>query len=198
MHREPILQLLQRYLSRFPEERVATDHLRQFVRANTDCFERSCVDGHITASAWIVSHDHSRILLTHHRKLGVWLQLGGHADGDPDTERVALTEAREESGMQAFSFMPDADGMQVLDLDVHRIPARDRDPEHLHLDVNYLLVAAAGQPLVISDESTDLAWFDWGEARRRLHDPSQLRKVGKAWERLRPLGVLDETPGRTT
>jgi len=51
--------------------------------------------GHITASAWVVDRAGTMALLTHHRKLGRWLQLGGHADGDPDVRRVALREAME-------------------------------------------------------------------------------------------------------
>jgi 8-oxo-dGTP pyrophosphatase MutT (NUDIX family) len=70
-----------------------------FVEAHPDCLLRSCAPGHLTGSAWIVSPDRRRTLLTLHRKLGKWLQLGGHADGDPDLLAVALREAREESGL---------------------------------------------------------------------------------------------------
>ena len=71
-----------------------------------------------------------RVLLAHHRKLGRWLQPGGHSDGDPDTLAVALREAREESGLDVQA-LDDA----IFDLDLHRIPARDREPAHLHFDV---------------------------------------------------------------
>jgi 8-oxo-dGTP pyrophosphatase MutT (NUDIX family) len=64
-----------------------------------DPFTRERLEGHFTGSAWLVSGDGLRVLLTHHRKLGRWLQLGGHADGDRDLARVALREAEEESGL---------------------------------------------------------------------------------------------------
>ena len=73
-----------------------------FVRAHPDCLARTCAPGHLTGSAWIVSPDRRRTLLTHHRKLGKWLQLGGHADGDADLLAVALREAREESGLRGL------------------------------------------------------------------------------------------------
>jgi len=38
-----------------------------------------------------------RVLLTHHKKLGKWLQLGGHSDGNSNMLDVALKEAKEES-----------------------------------------------------------------------------------------------------
>ena len=126
MHREPLLAILEVYLERLPEDRVRADHIRQFVRTHPKCFERSCSEGHITASAWIVSHDHSEFLLTHHRKLARWLQLGGHVDGDPNVHEAALREAREESGMQGFEFL----GRDPLELDVHRLPAPGAEPAH--------------------------------------------------------------------
>ncbi|MGH2899735.1 MAG: NUDIX hydrolase, partial [Solirubrobacteraceae bacterium] len=168
MHRKSLLDQLARYLVRHPDERVSVDHVIQFVRANPDCFERACLDGHVTASAWILSHDRERFLLTHHAKLGRWLQLGGHADGDPDTAAVALREAREESGMEKFELVP----VIPFDVDVHLIPARGAEPAHLHHDVRHLLVAAPDQPLCISSESHDLAWFPRARAESILEGES--------------------------
>jgi len=185
LHRKPLLELLERYLARHPDERVAVDHVRQFVRANPDCFLRSCLDGHITASAWILSHDHSSFLLTHHAKLGRWLQLGGHADGDPDPAAVALREAREESGMEALRLV-DAGGMALpFDVDVHLISARGAEPAHLHHDLRYLLVAGPDQALRVSHESHDLGWFPRTRAREVLEGESLLRMARKAEKLLR-------------
>ena len=170
---------MERYLTRQPDERVSIDHVRQFVRGNADCFLRSCVDGHVTASAWIVSHDHSRFLLTHHAKLGRWLQLGGHADGDPDTAGVALREAREESGMQNLRVVTSGGVAFPLDIDVHLIPARGDEPAHLHHDVRYLLVAGPDQALSVSSESHDLRWFPCARADESL-DEEHLRRM--AWK----------------
>jgi 8-oxo-dGTP pyrophosphatase MutT (NUDIX family) len=190
LHRKPLLDLLERYLSGHPDERMAVDHVIQFVRANPDCFLRSCVDGHVTASAWIVSHDRERFLLTHHAKLGRWLQLGGHADGDPDTAAVALREAREESGMEAFRLAPQGPGGTLpFDVDVHLVPARGDEPAHLHHDVRHLLVAAPDQALRVSSESHDLAWFPRARAAEVLEGESLLRMARKA-DRLIREGAL--------
>ena len=186
MHRKPLLELLARYEAVHPREKPCVERIRALVQAHDDCFERTCLPGHITASAWILSPDRKRVLLTRHRKLERWLQLGGHADGDADVLRVALREAREESGMDRFGVLCRADEASPsepplpLDLDVHRIPARGNEPEHAHHDIRYLLVADEGQSLTISAESIDLAWFDPVDLATLDADVSLLRLRDKA------------------
>lgn len=180
MHRRPLLETLERYLELFPEERVAVDHVRQFVRVHEDCFERSCRDGHITGSAWIVSRDGSRFLLAYHRKLDRWLQLGGHADGDNDPAAVAMREAQEESGLGRLELLGPNGTRLPLDVDVHLIPADGGEPAHLHHDIRYLLVADDSQELVVSDESKALRWFPYAEAEEGLGEESLRRMARKA------------------
>ncbi|MCC6673284.1 MAG: NUDIX hydrolase [Planctomycetes bacterium] len=175
MHREPLLALLGRYAERFPEDRERTGRILGLVRMRSECFERTCLPGHVTASAWILSADRSRFLLTHHRKLNRWLQLGGHADGHPLVHEVALREAREESGMALFH-LPLIDGELVpLDVDVHWIPPWRDEPGHWHHDVRFLLVAGAGQSPRASDESHALRWFAMAELEAVVGEESLLR-----------------------
>ncbi|MEZ5980224.1 MAG: NUDIX hydrolase [Planctomycetota bacterium] len=135
------------------------ERILAFCDAHADALLRSCVPGHLTASALVVDSAGERALLTHHRKLDRWLQLGGHVDGDGELARSALREAIEESGIANLAVDP-----RVVDVDVHAIPARTRkdgsvEPEHLHLDVRFLVVAPEGAREVVSDESHDLGWF---------------------------------------
>ena len=176
MHRRPLLDLLDRYEKQNPREVECIARIRELVRKYSDCFERSCLPGHITASAWIVSQDRERFLLTHHRKLDRWLQLGGHADGDPDVFAVALREAREESGLHEFDWLGDL----PIDVDVHRIPARPGEPAHEHHDIRFLLAAGSDREVVVSDESHALAWFGWDALESDLREESLLRMGRKA------------------
>ncbi|MEA2690050.1 MAG: hypothetical protein QOD51_2657 [Candidatus Eremiobacteraeota bacterium] len=130
------------------------DRLVAFVAAHTGAFERVLQIGHVTASAWIVDPSRTRALLTHHRKLGKWLQLGGHVDGDTDVRRAALREAREESGLRSLRFVCGG----IYDVDVHAIPARPGEPAHDHYDVRFALEADPAEPLVVNEESNELAW----------------------------------------
>lgn len=193
MHRRRLLELLDLYERDFPEERAIVLRIRELVSAHPDCFERTCLPGHITGSAWILSPDHRSVLLTHHRKLDRWLQLGGHADGESNPFQVALREAQEESGLLHLFPLPDPARPLPIDLDVHEIPARPGEPAHFHHDVRYLLVAAPDQRLVISDESNDLRWIERDRLREVVADESQLRMDRKA-DRL--LATLARNAGR--
>jgi 8-oxo-dGTP pyrophosphatase MutT (NUDIX family) len=167
--------LLQRHAATGPDAAEVARHFLAFVGAHGDCLLRTCAPGHVTASAWILSPDGGSCLLTRHRKLGKWLQLGGHVDGEERVERAALREAREESGLQSFELLAPDGLLLPLDLDVHPIPARGSEPGHLHWDVRFLLRAAPGQQLAISDESDDLRWIPQQRLSEFTQEDSVLR-----------------------
>jgi len=125
-----------------------------WIDAHPDAALRSCLEGHLTASALVLDSSGTRALLTLHRKLGRWLQLGGHCDGDTNLASAALREALEESGIPTLELDP-----TPIDLDAHRIPARPGEPEHWHLDTRYLVRAPAGARELVSEESLALRWL---------------------------------------
>jgi 8-oxo-dGTP pyrophosphatase MutT (NUDIX family) len=177
MHRNAVLSLLRKHGARaFDAHEVEmTAATIAFVKAEAECLRRECVPGHLTGSAWIVSPGRTRTLLTHHRKLGKWLQLGGHADGDPDLLGVALREAREESGLANVR----AVSAEVFDVDRHWIPARKTEPGHYHYDLRFMIEADPNEPLVISSESKDLAWVEVARVTALNPEESMARMVRK-------------------
>ena len=152
--RESLIYALQSYSTSYVEEEILKDRFLELLE-DPRSFHRDHLPGHITASAWIVNEDFSKILLVLHSKLGRWLQPGGHADGDENVLKVALREAEEETGLKTFTILSPF----VFDIDIHPIPARNDFPRHLHYDVRFLLQASEQDVLMISDESTDLRWF---------------------------------------
>jgi 8-oxo-dGTP pyrophosphatase MutT (NUDIX family) len=184
MHRSGALELLREHAKRRlpPEEAKAVDETIAFVGAHPDCLFRTCLEGHLTGSAWIVSADRSRTLLIHHGKLGKWLQLGGHADGDPDLRAVALREAREESGLSGLALVDP----RLFDVDRHWIGGRGAEPGHWHHDLRFLIEADPNEPFLISPESKALAWVDIAEVGRLNPEESMSRMVRKTLA-LRPL-----------
>ncbi len=177
-------QALVRHASRYPGNSARVERILRFIRSSCDCFCRSHAAGHITGSSWLLSPDGSRILLTLHRKLGRWLQPGGHADGDANTLRVALREATEESGISGITPLNE----EIFDVDIHEIPARPAagEPAHLHYDIRYLL-QAPDSVCHISDESEALAWFSPEELMALQPEPS-LRRMLSLWQALSDSG----------
>ena len=177
MHRQPILALIDRYAARYPEESATSERIKRFVMDHEDCFYREQLSGHITGSAWIVNATADRALLTHHKKLNIWVQLGGHADGDSQIERVAAREAEEESGLTDLALV----SREIFDIDIHEIPARKQEPAHFHYDCRFLLQAASTN-YVVSDESHDLAWIALSDMPQYTNEESVLRMVRKTSE----------------
>lgn len=169
--RKGFIELLRRYEPLDERDAETKGRFLRFVTEEPHCFERSCAPGHVTGSAFIVDERGSHTLLTHHRKLGKWLQLGGHVDGSSDVAMAALREAEEESGLEDLVAL---DGL-VFDLDIHEIPARGSEPSHLHYDARFLFVASRENPLVVSDESHALAWVPLAELERATGEWSVLR-----------------------
>jgi ADP-ribose pyrophosphatase YjhB (NUDIX family) len=175
MTRTNLKNQLEIYRTPYEEE---ADFIRDFIELTDDslAFKRERLDGHFTASAWIVNKKRTHTLLTLHRKLGRWLQLGGHADGNENLIEVALTEAREESGLQSLSLVDST----IFDIDKHIIPERPHVPEHFHFDVRYLLEAEIQEPLQISSESISLAWIAFDSVVDMIgYNPSILRMLEK-------------------
>ncbi|WP_300615181.1 NUDIX hydrolase [Dokdonella sp.] len=148
----------------------------EFLDTHPLAFDRADRFGHFTGAAWLVSADGARVLLTHHRKLDRWLQLGGHADGDADLARVALREAEEESGLGDLVVEP-----AIFDLDRHRIPARGDEPEHWHYDVRHVVRATGSEDFVVSEESYALAWRDIGELANDGSIDASIRRMARRW-----------------
>lgn len=124
-----------------------------FLDEHADAVARACVPGHITASALVITPDRSRVLLTLHPKVGLWLQMGGHLeDVDATLRDAAAREAREESGIEGLLV-----GDGPLRLDRHRVGCHGGSD---HLDVQYVAIAPPDAVHVMSEESLDLAWFD--------------------------------------
>lgn len=123
MHRQSLLQLLKKYeLTASPDEKETVAELIQYVSENPNCFEREAKDGakHIAASVLLITRDFKKALFLWHTKIGRWTQPGGHADGNPDLQSVALKELEEETGIT------DAQLVSPAPLDIYRF---DYPPE---------------------------------------------------------------------
>ena len=152
-HDQDLAAALAGYAARHPDEAATAALFVDLLGDADDPFRRERLAGHFTASCWLVDAAGQRVLLTHHRKLGLWLQLGGHADGERDLAVAAMQEAAEESGLSGLCLEPG-----IFDLDRHWIPEHKGVPAHWHYDVRYVVRAGSDEAYVVSEESHDLAW----------------------------------------
>jgi 8-oxo-dGTP pyrophosphatase MutT (NUDIX family) len=162
------------------KERADLESMRAFATTLPSPLARDQWPAHFTGSAVVVTPDGARVLLVLHAKLNRWLQPGGHADPADrgELEATALREAREESGLEVALHER---APRPLDVDAHVIPARKQEPEHRHLDVRYLVVAANPEALAHDPlESHGAQWLSWDDALARADEAPLRRLLEKA------------------
>jgi 8-oxo-dGTP pyrophosphatase MutT (NUDIX family) len=173
-----LIALLAHHRAADPGEEASLLKILKFLSLSPGPFDRANPEGHITGSAVVARPDGKAFLLVHHRRLDRWLQPGGHTDPeDTDVLATALREVREETGVLA---RPVEAGGRPFDVDVHPIPARKGEPEHLHFDLRFLATASDTDLTPHPEETREVRWCTLEEARAIGADPSVLRALEKA------------------
>ena len=130
--------------------------------------------GHLTGSALVVDAACLRVLVLWHKKLGLWVQPGGHVEGDGDLARSALREAEEETGIAGLRLVSTA----PVDLDLHRVTPPGTAP-HDHHDVRYVVVAPPGAQPVANDEADRFRWLTLTEIEADPGCDAGLRRLAR-------------------
>jgi 8-oxo-dGTP pyrophosphatase MutT (NUDIX family) len=175
--RAALSSALRRHVPADAREAEDREAILRLVETEPACFSRhTFAPGHITGSAFVVCRFTAKVLLHHHRRLNAWLQLGGHDDGERDPRATALREGREESGLPDLDLLtPD-----ILDVDVHDIPAGKGEPPHKHHDVRYALVTGHPERILKDEaESLDLRWFTLEDAAQKMNEPGARRALAR-------------------
>jgi len=137
---------------------------------------------HVTASAIVVGNRGTVLHL--HKRLGRWMQPGGHIDPGETPPEASRREAFEELGLPVEH---PPDGPRLIHIDVHEAALG-----HTHLDLRYLLLGAADDPHPPPGESPEARWYDWDEAAAMADDALApgLVVARAAWDALRQGGAL--------
>lgn len=185
-----VLADLDSYAAADERERESLEKIRKLLRKARDPFARGQTR-HVTGSAVVARPSGEPFLLVHHRRLDRWLQPGGHVEAaDASVFDTARREASEETGLTRLAAPL---GPRVLDLDVHRIPARPGRPAHVHHDLRYLLTTRQRELSAALEEVHRAAWFSLEEALAAGVDHSLARALAKARARL--VGRASTAPG---
>lgn len=147
-----------------------------FLAAHKDAFERSNPLAHMTASAWILSPDRTRVAMCYHNIYNSWSWTGGHADGERDLPAVAMREASEETGVRCRALTEGIFSLENLTVDGH-VKRGVWVPGHIHMNVTYLLLAQEETLRSKPDENRAVAWMTPGEALASSTEPWMVEHV---------------------
>jgi 8-oxo-dGTP pyrophosphatase MutT (NUDIX family) len=166
------------YLRTHPNEEKIVQLFLKELESGDRCFKRDQLPNHFTASGLVLSMDKSKVLLNHHKKLNLWMQFGGHADGETNLFEVAKKEVREESGLTEIISLNQTD-KKIIHLDCHQIPSNKNTPEHYHLDVRFVFFTSQTD-FIISEESHDIRWVKINDIGNYSKENSFLTYIKRA------------------
>ncbi len=173
--KKQLIEQLRCYKAIDQEETDMRNKVIEYLESTDDYLGKVNPAGHITGSSWIINKTKDKALLTHHLKLNIWVQLGGHTELDETVVQSAYREGIEESGLEELILMQDS----IYDIDVHLIPERKGIKAHYHYDIRYLFEADDQVDFIVSDESHDLKWVALNDIEQYSTDQSILRMVEK-------------------
>ena len=178
-----IYQEIERFVPGCEQEERDRAVMLRFLHEHPDALLRENESAHLTASAWVLSPDRTRVVMVWHNLYRSWSWAGGHADGEEDLLAAALREANEESGIRAVPVSRDIFSLEIL----HVAPHVKRGKfvcAHLHLNATYLLEADDQAPIRCKpDENSAVRWLDVSEVLAAVSEPAMLPVYRKLMEK---------------
>lgn len=180
MNRQKLIQQLKEYTPFNEQEEMDKSLILNWIEHNADAFYRKNKVAHVTASAWVVNKDRSKVLMVYHNIYQSWSWLGGHADGETDLLSVAIREVKEEAGItNVRPVFEEIYSLESLTVDGH-VKNGKYVSSHLHFNITYLLEADSKEAVSIkADENSGVAWFSPEEALQRSTEPWFIEHVYK-------------------
>lgn len=162
-----LLSELKKYKPFNEQEKKYVQETIDFLEHGENQFVRTNFEKHIVAGAYLFNSTLDKILLTHHKALGIWLPFGGHSDGEDNSLNVALREVKEESGIENINI---GDG-HIVDVDIHNIPEnkKKKEPAHKHIEIRFIFTTPETN-YEISDESDDVTWIPFVQFKKMLSE----------------------------
>lgn len=178
MTRQQLTDAIEKYRPYNEQEEMDQPLILNWIKNEKDAFLRENKIAHITASAWVVNKDRSKVLMVYHNIYHSWSWLGGHADGETDLLSVAIREVKEEAGISnVYPVSEEIFSLESLTVDGH-VKKGKYVSSHLHLNVTYLLEADPKENVSVkADENSGVAWFSPEEALKKSTEPWFVERV---------------------
>ena len=170
--RQKLIDQIEKYKPYNEQEEKDKILILDWIRKNENAFSRENAVAHMTASAWVVNRERTKVLMVYHNIYNSWSWLGGHADGETDLLSVAVREVKEEAGISNVRpVSEEIFTLESLTVDGHMKKGKYVS-SHLHLNLTYLLEADSEEAVSIkADENSGVAWFSPEEALMRSTEP---------------------------
>lgn len=185
--KEKLIREIRDYIPYNSQEEADKSLILSWLETDIDISRRSCQTAHLTASAWVVTKDRSKVLMAYHNLYDSWAWLGGHADGDWDLRAVAAREALEESGIsQVYPLGSGPISLEILTVSGHEKKG-SYVPCHLHLNLTYLFEAEEDTLLRAKpDENSAVAWIPTEEIALWSSEPWFVERIYRK--------IIEKTP----
>ena len=178
MMKEKLIQQIRNFQPCNQQETADKALMLQLLEEDTDLSRRENLMVHLTASAWVVNPERTKVLMAYHNLYNSWAWLGGHADGNFNLAAVAEKEAREETGLQEVRLISD----DILSLEILTVNGHEKKgayvPSHLHFNCTYLLEADPNAPVRIKeDENSQVGWIDFDDIGGKSSEPWFVERI---------------------
>ncbi len=153
-------QEIEKYIPYNEQEEKDKQLMLEYIDKFENILTRENEIAHFTASNWIVNKEKTKVLMIYHNIYQSWAWTGGHADGEENLLKVALKEAKEETGLENLKVLSNGIfGLQILAVDGH-VKRGKYVGTHLHLDCCFLLEADEQETVKIKeDENSGVKWI---------------------------------------
>jgi 8-oxo-dGTP pyrophosphatase MutT (NUDIX family) len=153
------------------QEEVDQKLIVDFIKKNDNSLTRDNKVAHVSSSGFILNKRMDKALMVYHKIYRSWSWTGGHADGESDLLKVALEEAKEETGIENVKPLTE----KIVTLDVLPVPSHFKHGKfvsaHLHLSIAYVLIADDTDRLIVKeDENSGVKWMKIKDIEKEVNE----------------------------